>query len=309
MTGIKQKTANFPVLATHAHPRQLSIFDSRYRPKPRTNSWAFPSLAVKCARAFFAENPLAAEYWYCLQLRPDREQSSSDHTGDTYWANTFFSRNEDGNFKATQHFSGSTRLPLTLGRNSITPSKFVIQFEALWKSPQGRTTLSDEELDAVADSISNKGINLLEPLEAALLRVHDDLRGREGFRTNKAVDMCHNVLEKYQSQQQKWGAHSVEHHVFDTQLRKYVVRTPAHHLGQQYLGSPGSHRAIIALGSNVGNRVTNIEQSLQAMKHQGIKVRSTSFLYETEAMYYENQDRFLNGVCEVIKSSATSVHL
>jgi hypothetical protein len=157
VTGTKQKTAEFPVFAAHAHPRQLSIFDSRYRPKPRTNSWAFPSLAVNRTRALFTEN--------------------------------------------------------------------------------------------------------------------------------------------------------VEYRVFHTQLRNYMVRTPAHHLSQQYVGSPRSHRAIIALGSNVGNRVANIEQSLPAMKHQGIKVRSTSFLYETEAMYYENQDHFLNGVCEVNTSLATSIHL
>ena len=64
--------------------------------------------------------------------------------------------------------------------------------------------------------------------------------------------------------------------------------------------SPGTQYAYIALGSNVGNRVENIESACNKMTEYGIKVTKTSLLYETRPMYLEDQDLFLNGVCEVI---------
>ena len=61
----------------------------------------------------------------------------------------------------------------------------------------------------------------------------------------------------------------------------------------------GLHRVYIALGSNVGDRIANIEAACQQMEDRGIKVTRTSALYETKAMYLEDQDSFINGACEV----------
>ena len=61
----------------------------------------------------------------------------------------------------------------------------------------------------------------------------------------------------------------------------------------------GSHRVYIALGSNVGDRIANIELACQQMHDRGIKVTRTSALYETKAMYLEDQQSFINGACEV----------
>jgi hypothetical protein len=56
----------------------------------------------------------------------------------------------------------------------------------------------------------------------------------------------------------------------------------------------------IALGSNLGDRLKNIEMACKLMDEDpDIHILQTSHLYETEPMYYENQDRFLNGACEV----------
>jgi len=60
-------------------------------------------------------------------------------------------------------------------------------------------------------------------------------------------------------------------------------------------------QAYIALGSNVGDRIQNIESALKAMRQRGLRVKKVSNLYETKAMYYEDQDSFLNGVCAVWK--------
>ncbi len=60
-----------------------------------------------------------------------------------------------------------------------------------------------------------------------------------------------------------------------------------------------SHRALIALGSNIGDRVGMIEQACSEMTSRGLKLLRTSSLYETEAMYKTDQPPFVNGVCEV----------
>lgn len=57
--------------------------------------------------------------------------------------------------------------------------------------------------------------------------------------------------------------------------------------------------AYIALGSNLGDRVAEIEKACREMDARGVKVKRTSSLWETEPMYVMNQDRFLNGACEV----------
>lgn len=65
--------------------------------------------------------------------------------------------------------------------------------------------------------------------------------------------------------------------------------------------SAGStHRAFVALGSNMGDRVAMIEQACKEMEASGnIKIVRTSSLWETEAMYVLDQDKFVNGACEV----------
>jgi len=60
-----------------------------------------------------------------------------------------------------------------------------------------------------------------------------------------------------------------------------------------------THRAFIALGSNVGDRVEMIEKACRELDRAGIKVKRTSSLFETTPMYVLDQGTFLNGVCEV----------
>lgn len=58
----------------------------------------------------------------------------------------------------------------------------------------------------------------------------------------------------------------------------------------------GMHQAVVAFGSNIGDRVCFIENALASMRAKGIKILKLSRLYETVPMYYENQASFLNGV-------------
>lgn len=60
--------------------------------------------------------------------------------------------------------------------------------------------------------------------------------------------------------------------------------------------------AYIALGSNLGDRIGWIEKACNEMDARGIRVKRTSSLWETEPMYVLDQDRFVNGACEVCQS-------
>ncbi|EGX92659.1 folic acid synthesis protein [Cordyceps militaris CM01] len=64
-------------------------------------------------------------------------------------------------------------------------------------------------------------------------------------------------------------------------------------------GAKRTTTAYIALGGNLGDRVAEIERACNEMDKRGINVTRTSSLWETEPMYVKDQDRFLNGVCEV----------
>src|SRR2546430_3580765 len=50
-------------------------------------------------------------------------------------------------------------------------------------------------------------------------------------------------------------------------------------------GAPQKHRAFIALGSNLGDRVEMIEEACRRMSERGIQVVRTSGLWESEPMY------------------------
>lgn len=51
---------------------------------------------------------------------------------------------------------------------------------------------------------------------------------------------------------------------------------------------------VIALGSNVGNRVGNFNEALQLMKKSGMHITRHGCLYETEPVYVTDQPLFLN---------------
>ncbi|KAF3484221.1 folic acid synthesis protein [Arthroderma uncinatum] len=64
------------------------------------------------------------------------------------------------------------------------------------------------------------------------------------------------------------------------------------------------HRAFVALGSNLGDRVAMIEEACREMEARGIRIKRTSSLFETAPMYVMDQGAFLNGACEVETSKS-----
>ncbi|OAL39376.1 hypothetical protein AYO20_01246 [Fonsecaea nubica] len=68
--------------------------------------------------------------------------------------------------------------------------------------------------------------------------------------------------------------------------------------------SDAQNKAVVAFGSNLGDRLANIEAALSRMRENDLRVLKLSSLYETKPMYYDDQDPFLNGVCQIETSLA-----
>ncbi|XXG46552.1 hypothetical protein AAC387_Pa02g1367 [Persea americana] len=69
------------------------------------------------------------------------------------------------------------------------------------------------------------------------------------------------------------------------------------------LHSP-EHEIVIALRSNVGNRLKNFNEALRLMKKSGIYITRHGCLYETEPAYVTDQPIFLNSVVRGITKLA-----
>lgn len=61
-----------------------------------------------------------------------------------------------------------------------------------------------------------------------------------------------------------------------------------------------NHTAYLSLGSNMGNRMRNLEEALKKLENDyPIKVVNVSSIYETDPVGYEEQDLFLNMAVQV----------
>lgn len=54
----------------------------------------------------------------------------------------------------------------------------------------------------------------------------------------------------------------------------------------------------LSLGSNVGDRATNIARALEDLSRRGVRITRESSMYETEPVEFREQDWFLNSVAE-----------
>jgi dihydroneopterin aldolase/2-amino-4-hydroxy-6-hydroxymethyldihydropteridine diphosphokinase/dihydropteroate synthase/2-amino-4-hydroxy-6-hydroxymethyldihydropteridine diphosphokinase/dihydropteroate synthase len=62
---------------------------------------------------------------------------------------------------------------------------------------------------------------------------------------------------------------------------------------------PDSCTVYLAIGTNMGDRVKNIESAIDRLSSYGIDLLDTSFLYETAPMYVLEQPKFLNACLKV----------
>lgn len=57
---------------------------------------------------------------------------------------------------------------------------------------------------------------------------------------------------------------------------------------------------VIALGSNVGDRLHNFNEVLQLMNESGVRITRHACLYETEPAYVTDQPIFLNSAVRAV---------
>jgi dihydroneopterin aldolase/2-amino-4-hydroxy-6-hydroxymethyldihydropteridine diphosphokinase/dihydropteroate synthase len=60
-----------------------------------------------------------------------------------------------------------------------------------------------------------------------------------------------------------------------------------------------ARRIFIALGSNIGDRLSHFNRSISLLQAYGLTLVQTGRIYESEPMYVEDQDRFMNTAIEV----------
>ncbi|XP_062187188.1 folate synthesis bifunctional protein, mitochondrial-like isoform X2 [Phragmites australis] len=76
---------------------------------------------------------------------------------------------------------------------------------------------------------------------------------------------------------------------------KHVIPCKARSFKQFSLGgSSADQEIVIAMGSNVGDRVSTFNKALQMMKNSGVNITRHACLYETAPAYVTDQPRFLN---------------
>lgn len=61
-------------------------------------------------------------------------------------------------------------------------------------------------------------------------------------------------------------------------------------------GNASPNTVYLAFGTNVGARFDNVRSAIPALKSVGITVEQTSQMYESEPMYYKDQQPFINGM-------------
>jgi hypothetical protein len=96
-------------------------------------------------------------------------------------------------------------------------------------------------------------------------------------------------------------------HHFTESMDVAVRRTRSDHdAAKPSLVSEGRHTAVVALGSNLGDRADFLWRALDALRADpGCDVVDTSFLYESQPMYVVDQQPFLNAVCKVRQTQPT----
>ncbi|WVR05742.1 dihydropteroate synthase [Kwoniella sp. DSM 27419] len=94
---------------------------------------------------------------------------------------------------------------------------------------------------------------------------------------------------------------SISIHRVEADYRTHDVATTRSTGGYSSTGSTGT-RVIIAVGSNIGDRVDHIHRAVKMLEDNGCRLLDCSWLYESEPMYVEDQDRFVNGAIELSTS-------
>ncbi|GHO55310.1 hypothetical protein KSB_37850 [Ktedonobacter robiniae] len=81
-------------------------------------------------------------------------------------------------------------------------------------------------------------------------------------------------------------------------VREVSSGMPHSHFSEQPASTalPARHRVYLALGTNLGERIHNLEYALRLLREY-LQLERISSVYETEPVGYANQPKFLNMAC------------
>lgn len=82
----------------------------------------------------------------------------------------------------------------------------------------------------------------------------------------------------------------------------FSLVAPARGFSTSSAAAENLHIAYLGLGTNLGERAGNLNDAvskLEEVSQGAVKVVDTSFMYESEAMYHEDQAKFLNAAVKV----------
>lgn len=81
---------------------------------------------------------------------------------------------------------------------------------------------------------------------------------------------------------------------FPKKASRHVIPCSTRSFTQFSPGGTSDQEIVIAMGSNVGDRVSTFDRALQLMKSSGVNITKHACLYETAPAYVTDQPRFLN---------------
>ena len=210
------------------------------------------------------------------------------------------------------HVENESFWKLDINIRSEKVQKYHVEMTLLWISTHGLETMCRNTSSAVSDTRSGDlfpGSSVHREVGKFLKRrSHVDLDTTALEASQVAFNACENgtvplELIRFKLKLSDTGRNKPAEGTTYNIKKTWVFNAEWHSKFQraQLNWQPVSrtHRAVIALGSNVGNRLALIEQACTAMSTRHLKILKTSSLYETEAMYKTDQPSFLNGVCEV----------
>ena len=269
--------------------------------EPGISLASLPKLLWKNAQAFFELNPdehrytvfyhglLSEQMKYHLRCVFD---SSPPHS--KYCVRQTFTVSSAQNSKIFPKISVGTTEIWSLSDSSVTNATFELSYRDLEQyvhetSDRNQSLGKAEQLmyDQILQSMTTTCRESLQTLVVkATEKALEALRRRYPLRRIEGVKFSFSE--------------NATSHTFPSGRRKIILVMPDWHIGRSYVKAPGpTHRAMIAVGSNVGDRVGVIEKAFEEMSRRILTLKSISPLYETAPMYVTDQPAFLNGACEV----------
>ncbi|AET37373.1 trifunctional dihydropteroate synthetase/dihydrohydroxymethylpterin pyrophosphokinase/dihydroneopterin aldolase FOL1 Ecym_1119 [Eremothecium cymbalariae DBVPG len=184
-------------------------------------------------------------------------------------------------------------------------TKQFVNFNISFSLLKGYKMLSIKSIiDNVISSVENAEFKTVEALVEEVARV---VTSDDYFQANKSVEVKIKVLKLNALMETQGVGVSCIRSLNDLCGKGAQVNKVKFNFGgnlpimqEQRIGETECYTAMLAVGSNSGDRFKNIVECINLLKDDiKVDVIQVSSLFETKPMYFEDQKRFFNGVIEI----------